>query len=103
VKKAIFLTSKREMNNEQRRTAHSGNRHTNAIYVDGGFHGQVGNCLNTGVFYSSHHFIDIYGGYRENGRSDSLLGSYPQNLWISVSLSRHIATQLSVSYRVKLN
>jgi hypothetical protein len=28
---------------------------------------------------------------------------YPQKLWITVSLSRHIATQPSVSYGVKLN
>jgi hypothetical protein len=59
--------------NERRRAARRSNRHTNAIYIDGGFHGQVGNCLNTGDFYSGHHFIDIYGGYRENGRTDTLL------------------------------
>jgi hypothetical protein len=89
--------------NERRRAARRSNRHTNAIYIDGGFHGQVGNCLNTGVFYSGHHCIDIDGDFRGYGRNDALLIGYPQNLWITVSLSHHIASQPSVSYGDKSN
>ena len=77
-------------------------RYSNALHVDGVFHGQMGNRFNSSTFYCGNYHFILYGDYRRNGWDDALM-SYPQKLWITLSLSRHIAPQPPALPGNKLN